>query len=307
MEYILKTYNLTKIIKNKKILCDVNISIKKGDIHVLLGPNGSGKTTFIKLITNLLKPTFGEIELFKNKLTETSYDVFKKIGMLIDTPVFYEKLTPRENIELHCKYIGYYNHNSIDKILTLVNLNDMKNTPVKHLSLGMKQRLSIARAILTKPELLILDEPTNNLDPKWRKELLNLLKILNAEYGTTIIMASHILSEIEQIANTISIIEKGKIIKEVSMDSIQKDNFNYIEISVDSLCKAACLINEHFNKINFKVVGDDIIRIYDAKIPCCDISEMLVKNGIKISSIIKKGAKLEDYFLNVIEQYDSHK
>ena len=202
MSYILRTYNLTKAFDTKEVVSNVNMSIKKGEIYVFLGPNGAGKTTVMKIITNLIKPTAGDIEIFGEKLTNTSYEILKRIGTIIEYPVFYEKLTGRENLELHCEYMGFHNKKVIDETLKLVNLGRIEGKKVKNFSLGMKQRLGIARAIITKPELLILDEPFNGLDPIGIKEQRELFKMLCEEYGITILISSHILSEIEQIADT---------------------------------------------------------------------------------------------------------
>ena len=184
MSYILKTNNLIKTFGNQEVVSNVSMNIKKGEIYGFLGPNGAGKTTIMKMMTNLIKPTSGEIELFGEKLTDTSYEVLKRIGTIIEYPVFYEKLTARENLELHIEYMGYHDMKTIDNALELVNLKNIDNKAVKDFSLGMKQRLGIARAITTKPELLILDEPINGLDPIGIKELRNLFKMLCKEYGT---------------------------------------------------------------------------------------------------------------------------
>ena len=181
MNYILQAKDLTKVYKNKEVVSNVNLHVKKGEIYGFLGPNGAGKTTIMRMILNLVKPSKGEILVFGQKLTPTSYEVFKRIGNIIEYPVFYEKLTARENLNLHCEYIGYYDKDGIDSALTMVQLKDFEEKQVKDFSLGMKQRLGIARAILSKPELLILDEPLNGLDPVGIKELRTLFKILKEE------------------------------------------------------------------------------------------------------------------------------
>ena len=193
--------------------------VKKGEIYGFLGSNGAGKTTIMKMITNLIKPTSGSIEIFGETLTHNSYDVLKRMGTIIEYPIFYEKLTAKEILDLHCEYMGYYDKKEIDYVLDLVKLTNTGEKPVKDFSLGMKQRLGIARAIITKPELLILDEPINGLDPIGIKEIRELLKMLCKEYGITIIISSHILGEIEQIADTIGIIHNGRLIRELPIDN----------------------------------------------------------------------------------------
>ncbi len=213
MTYILRTNQLTKVFQGKEVISDVNMHVKKGEIYGFLGPNGAGKTMIMKMIANLMKPTSGEIEIFGEKLTGTSYEVLKRMGMMIEYPIFYEKLTAQENLYLHCEYMGYYDKNGIQQALHLVNLQNVENKKVKDFSLGMKQRLGIARAILTKPELLILDEPINGLDPVGIRELRDLLKMLCKEYGITLLVSSHILGEMEQMADTIGVIQNGKLLK----------------------------------------------------------------------------------------------
>lgn len=300
MSYILKTNNLIKAYNGKEVVSNVNMSIEKGEIYGFLGPNGAGKTTIMKMITNIVKPTSGEIEIFGEKLTDTSYEVLKRLGTIIEYPIFYEKLTARENLELHCEYMGYYDKKAIDKALELVNLKNIDNKSVKDFSLGMKQRLGIARAITTKPELLILDEPINGLDPVGIKELRNLFKMLSNEYGITILLSSHILGEIEQIADTIGVINDGRLIEEVSMESIRENNTEYIEIVTSDCKKAAYILSNTLNISNFRIVDNSLIRIYAATVPQSIISKTLILNDVVIETITKKNSSLEDYFLNIL-------
>ena len=301
MNYIIRTINLSKNLKNKEVLTNVNMNIKKGEIYGFLGPNGAGKTTVMKLMMNLLKPTAGEVEIFGGKLTNKSYDVLKRIGSIIEYPVFYEKLTGRENLDLHCEYMGYYDKTFIDKSLNLVGLKDIEKKVVKDYSLGMKQRLGIARAILTKPEILILDEPINGLDPIGIKEIRNLLKMLNKEYGITILISSHILSEIEQIADTIGVINKGILIEEVSMESIREENTEYVEIFTKDYKKAAFILENNLKISNFKIIDNGLIRVYDLKVSQSNISKTLILNDIEIEAINKKNSSLEDHFLKLLK------
>lgn len=301
MKYILKTTNLTKTFKDKNVVSNVNMNIKKGEIYGFLGPNGAGKTTIMKLITNLVKPTEGEIEIFGEKLTNTSYEVLKRMGTIIDYPVFYDKVTGRDNLELHCEYMGYHNKEAIDKALDLVDLNDIENKAVKDYSLGMKQRLGIARAILTKPELLILDEPINGLDPIGIKDMRNLLRMLNKEYGMTILISSHILSEIEQIADTIAVINNGRLVEEVSMEEIRGEKSEYIEIVTKDCSKAAFVLENNLNITNIRVEENTLIRIYDLGLSQNEISKALILNDVNIEAINKKNNSLEDHFLKLLK------
>ena len=300
MEYILRTTNLSKNYKSKEVIENVNMKVKKGEIYGFLGPNGAGKTTIMKMVVNLVKPSVGEIEIFGEKLNNESYETLKRIGSIIEYPVFYDKLTGRENLEIHCQYMGYYDKGDIDKALDLVNLKGIDNKPVKDFSLGMKQRLGIARAIITKPELLILDEPINGLDPLGIKEMRDILKMLNKEYNITILISSHILGEIEQVADTIGIINNGSLVKEVSMESIRESNTEYIEIVTKDCTKAAFILENDLNISNFKVIDNALIRIYDLKLSQKDISKILILKDIEIEAISRKNNTLEDYFLNLL-------
>jgi len=300
MSYILKTYNLIKTYNGKEVVSNVSMNVKKGEIYGFLGPNGAGKTTIMRMMTNLVKPTSGEIEIFGEKLKNTSYEFLKRLGTIIEYPVFYERLTARENLELHCEYMGYHDKKAIDKALDLVNLKNIDNKMVKEFSLGMKQRLGIARAITTKPELLILDEPTNGLDPIGIKELRNLFKMLSKEYGITILLSSHILGEIEQVADTIGVINNGKLIEEVSMESIRESNTEYIQLVTSDSKKAAYILSNNLNISNFKVIDNGVIRIYINTVPQSIISKTLILNDVAIEAITKKNSSLEDYFLNLL-------
>lgn len=299
MSYILQTNHLTKIIDGKELVTDVNIHVKKGEIYGFLGPNGAGKTTVMKMITNLWKPTKGTVELFGKTLETTSYEVLKRMGSIIEFPTFYEHISGKDNLQLHCEYMGYYNKGSIDEVLEMLNLGEAANKPVKSYSLGMKQRLGIARAILCKPELVVLDEPTNGLDPAGMKQLRDLFKMLCSEYGITLIISSHLLSEIESIADKIGVINHGRMMKEISMKEISEMNTAYIELAVTDTQKAAYVLAEKMELNNFKIINDSKIRIYEVNVTTQKISKELMLNGVEITSINKHTETLEDYFLKM--------
>lgn len=300
MEYILRTNNLTKAFKEKKVVSDVNMNIKKGEIYGFLGPNGAGKTTVIKLITNLIKPTSGEIEMFGQKLTNSSFEILKRMGTIIEYPVFYDKLTAEENLDIHLEYMGYHDKSAISKVIDMVNLKNIEGKAVKDFSVGMKQRLGIARAIITKPEFILLDEPINGLDPIGIKEFRNLFKMLSKEYGMTILISTHILAEIEQMADTIGVINNGKLIEEVSMDSIRESNLEYIELKTNNIEKAAYVLQNNLKMRNFKIVDDGIIRIYEISKSQSEILKNLVSNDIDVEAIDRKSSSLEEHFLKLL-------
>lgn len=302
MSYILQTNQLTKTIGGKELVTNVDIHVKKGEIYGFLGPNGAGKTTVMKMITNLWKPTNGTIELFGSMLHSNSYEVLKRMGSMIEFPTFYEHLSGKENLQLHMEYMGYYHTDSIAESLETLNLSEASNKPVKSYSLGMKQRLGIARAILCKPELLILDEPSNGLDPAGMKQIRDLFKRLCTEYGISIMISSHLLAEIESIADTIGVINHGKIMKEVSMEKIAEMNTAFVELAVEDTKRASYVLAEKLGLNNFKIVDDSKIRIYETKITTQEISKEMMVNDVEIISISKKAETLEDYFLKMTSE-----
>lgn len=299
MPYILQTNRLSKKIGSKTLVADVDLHISKGEIYGFLGPNGAGKTTVMKMIMNLWKPTSGTIEIFGEILTPKSYEVLKRIGSIIEFPTFYDHMTGRENLQLHCEYMGYYNGNSVENALQMLDLTSAADQPVKSYSLGMKERLGIARAIMCKPELLILDEPANGLDPAGMKQIRDLLKTLCTEYGITIMISSHILSEIENIADTVGIIHHGKMMKEIRLQDIEKMNFNYVELSVTDERRAAYILAEELRLHNFKILDCGKIRIYDHAVSTQQITRTLALNDVEVASIGKNSETLEDYFLKL--------
>lgn len=301
MSYIVNTTHLTKQFQGREVVSNVNMKVKRGEIYGFLGPNGAGKTTVMKMMLNLIKPTGGEIQLFGEKLTPSSYELFKRMGSIIEYPIFYEKLTARENMELHCEYMGLHNKKAIDEAMELVQLTNVDGKPVHNFSLGMKQRLGIARAIAAKPELLILDEPINGLDPVGIKELRGLFSILSKQYGMTLLISSHILGEIEQVADTIGIIRSGRLIEEIAMEELRGRHTDYLELVTPNIKKAAYVLENELRLTNFKIIGESAIRIYETGHSQSEISKTLIMNDIAIESINKRHASLEEYFMQMIE------
>ena len=302
MSYILQTSHLSKTIDGKKLVTDVNIHVKKGEVYGFLGPNGAGKTTVMKMLTNLWKPTSGTVALFGKALEKTSYEVLKRMGSIIEFPTFYDHMSGKDNLQLHCEYMGYYNKGSVEEALQMLGLSDAADKPAGSYSLGMKQRLGIARAILCKPELVILDEPTNGLDPAGMKQIRDLFRMLCTEYGMTLMISSHLLPEIESIADTVGVIHHGKMMKEISMKEIAETNTAYIELAVEDTKKAAYVLAEKMQLSNFKIVNDSGIRIYEQGVTTQKISRELMANDVEIASISQHTENLEDYFLKVTSE-----
>ena len=302
MSYILQTSHLSKTIDGKQLVTDVNIHVKKGEVYGFLGPNGAGKTTVMKMLTNLWKPTSGTVALFGKALEKTSYEVLKRMGSIIEFPTFYDHMSGKDNLQLHCEYMGYYNKGSVEEALGMLGLSDAADKPAGSYSLGMKQRLGIARAILCKPELVILDEPANGLDPAGMKQIRDLFRMLCTEYGMTLMISSHLLPEIESIADTVGVIHHGKMMKEISMKEIAETNTAYIELAVEDTKKAAYVLAEKMQLSNFKIVNDSGIRIYEQGVTTQKISRELMANDVEIASISQHTETLEDYFLKITSE-----
>lgn len=227
-DFIIRVEGLNKTFNQKMVIQQCSMKVKKGVIYGLLGPNGAGKTTLFKLMTGLLKPTAGSIEIMGLDSISGRNEILKHTGFVIDTPTFYMHLSAKENLKIHLSYMGMDSGN-IDEYLHLVGLKDTGSQPISEFSLGMKQRLAIARAIIHNPSLLLLDEPINGLDPFGIREMRILFRKLVDDKGITIVISSHILNEIEFLADMIGIIQNGRIINEIPISSVNKSHPNGLE------------------------------------------------------------------------------
>ncbi|WP_342504240.1 ABC transporter ATP-binding protein [Lysinibacillus sp. FSL L8-0126] len=300
METVIQIHQLSKSFKGVETVSKVNMNVKKGEIYGFLGPNGAGKTTIMKMILNLVKPTSGEIKILNQLISTTSYQYLSKIGSIIEYPEFYERLTAKENLELHCDYIGVYEKRAVEEALDIVGLKSVEHKKIHEFSLGMKQRLGIARAIVTKPEILILDEPINGLDPIGIKDIRELLILLKEEHGITILISSHIVSEVESIADTIGILHHGELLKEVRMEDIRKENMEYLEIKIDDVKKTIHVLENKLGIRKYEIVNQHCIRIFEHDISQSQINKELILNNIAVNGIEKQQQHLEEYFLNLI-------
>lgn len=301
MDDIMETVGLQKSYRGKLVVDDVSIHIPKGSIYGFVGPNGAGKSTVMKMILNLIYPESGKVRLFGEKVTDHSYEIFKRVGSIIENPYFYEKMTACQNLQLHCEYMGFPNKERIDEVLQMVHLQNVEEKQIRHYSLGMKQRLAIARAILTHPEFLMLDEPINALDPEGIREMRNLFLRLNREEGTTIFISSHILSEVDLLADRIGVIRNGKLLTEVPIEEIHKRQTEYISLQVDDVARAAALL-EAMEIQNFSVTDSAFIRIYDTDISGKTLSKTMIENGVGVESLGRRQDTLEDYFFWLTEE-----
>ena len=298
---VLETINLTKKYKKFIALDPASITIKKSAIYGLIGRNGAGKTTLMKVITTLTNKTSGEFKLFDSsdsELTESK----RRIGCLIENPAFFPNMSAYKNLKYYAIQKGIIDEKQIDEALELVNLNEVKNKKFKTFSLGMKQRLGIALAILDNPDFIILDEPINGLDPIGISDLRETFKKLNEERDITILISSHILSELYAVATKFCIIEKGKVIKELTKEELDLECSKCIVIKTDNVKKAATVLEKELKTTNYKVIDDKEIRLYDYLEQSNSVNKSLIKNDVNVMSIAETGISLEDYFKEVIKE-----
>lgn len=297
-EYVIETKNLTKKYKDKTAVNNINMKVEKGTIYGLLGKNGAGKTTTMKMLLNLAGKTSGKIMLFGNKPNNQTY---KKIGSIIETPGFYENLTAEENLKIIAKIRENYSKENIQEILHTVSLDD-NNKKYKNFSLGMKQRLGIAAAIMHKPELLILDEPINGLDPIGIKEIRHLLKRLSRKNKTTILISSHILSEIENIADRIGVMDNGQLITELTKEELNNQLNKNVIFEVSDLNKSELILEKIglHKDTDYQTRKPDTIHLQTNLDYRDKINEIFVKNGIKVQRISLCEENLEEYFTRII-------
>lgn len=300
MEIILRTQKLTKKYKSQYALKDVSISICKGDIYGLIGRNGAGKTTLLKLITQLAFPTDGKIALFGSNSRNEWEKNLKRIGAVIENPVAYDTLSAKQNLEFYCKLRGISNSDQIIKeTLELVGLENTGRKKFKDFSLGMKQKLGIAIAILARPDLLILDEPINGLDPiaitEFRKMILN----LNKNENMTIIISSHILSELYQVATRFGIVNQGKLVREISKQKFDEMSEEYIVLKTSQVSEASQVLKEKLS-YPFKVISDNQINIFGKNHHITEVNKTLTMYQIEVEEIHYFKQDLESYFTNLI-------
>ena len=303
-EYVIETRNLSKIYSKDTVVNSVDMHVEKGKIYGLLGKNGAGKTTTMCMLLNLISPSSGEILLFGKNPGKYSTEVYSKIGSIIETPGFYENLTAYENLKVLAKLRGNYNPQNINLVLEMVNLENAKSKKFKDFSLGMKQRLGIAAAIMHTPELLILDEPINGLDPIGIKEIRTLLKRLTHEFGITILISSHILSEIENIADIIGFMDEGVLIEEISKEDLFKRLDKFVEFEVSDIDLACNILKKLELKENYDFIIDrneGILRLY-SRLELRDMfNAIFVNSGINVKKVNLCEENLENFFLRMIQ------
>jgi len=275
------------------------MNIAPGEIYGFLGQNGAGKTTTMRMVMGLIKPTSGSVELFGSDTSGGIGSLFERIGSIIEYPGFYLNLSGAENLEIHRRFMGMGNKSSIDESLKTVGLLDAKNQRVKSYSLGMKQRLGLARALLHHPELLVLDEPTNGLDPAGIKEIRQMFTGLARQRGITFLISSHLLAEVEQLATKIGIIHKGRLVEELDSESLRAKTRTCLEIRVTDENRAAVVIEQGLGAKDYRIMGDGSLRLYQFLDAPEKVNACLHEGGVGVIGIALFADSLEDYFLKL--------
>lgn len=297
--YLIETKQLTKNYGDQAVVKDVELHVKKGRIYGLLGRNGAGKTTIMKMILGLTPITSGEVDVFGRNIKGREKHIYPRIGAIIETPGFYPNLTGTENLEIFARLRGTAGPDAVKKALKVVGLPYKDKKLFSKYSLGMKQRLGIANAILHDPELLILDEPTNGLDPIGIAEIRDFIKYLSEERGKTILISSHILSEIELLADDIGIIDHGVLLEETTMKALEKKNRKYIMLRVSDMPKAMLILDREFRVTNFDMYDDQTLCLYDTSLDMAAINKTLFMHDVSVISSQLCNDTLEDYFKRI--------
>lgn len=297
-DYAVKTTNLSKVYQQKAAVSHLNMEIRKGDIYGFVGPNGAGKSTTLKMFCGLVHPTEGEITLFGSTLKDET--VRRRVGILIEDAGLFPNMSARENLVLKAKVLGLTDKNSVDELLKLMGLENTGNKKTRHFSMGMKQRLGIAMALMGNPDVLILDEPINGLDPEGIREIRHFLKRLNEETGKTIIISSHILGELSKLATHYGFIKNGELIQQISREELQEQCRDYLQITVDQPDRAAAILSEKLTGIVYEVYDQSQLRILDYT-DSGAVTTLLVQNGITVNSCSLHQRDLEHYFFDLME------
>ncbi len=294
MNTILTVTNLTKKFGYLTAVKDLSFSIEKGNVYGILGPNGSGKSTTLGIVLNVVNRTSGEFSWFNG--TQSTHEALKKVGAIIERPNFYPYMTALQNLRLVCR-IKEVDYAKIEEKLELVGLLDRKNSKFKTYSLGMKQRLAIASALLNDPEILILDEPTNGLDPQGIHQIREIIKTIAAQ-GTTILLASHLLDEVEKVCSHVVILRKGEKLYSGRVDSLQA-SYGFFELKCDDMLGLESYLktNEYFGEI--KQENGILIAFLTEELNPKALNKLLFENGIIVSHLVKRKESLEQQFLEL--------
>lgn len=296
-ETVIETRDLMKKYRGRAAVESLNLNIRKGEIYGFLGPNGAGKTTTIRMLLGLITPTAGNIEVFGQDLRKHKLSILRKVGSLVESPSYYGHLSAVDNLEAIRRILNVPK-SRIAEVLDIVSLTGEEKRPVKGFSLGMKQRLGIAAALLGNPELLILDEPTNGLDPSGIQEIRGLIKRLPQEQGITVVVSSHLLSEIEQMADTVGIIRQGRMVYQDTITNLQRQAAGEMRLAVSDPESALRIAGERGYEGILREQRLIFSRMNDARIAL--LVKTLVENGHAVYRVEERRQSLEDFFLQVV-------
>lgn len=291
---ILSIKNLHKKYGKVHAVNDVSLDIYKGNVYGILGPNGSGKSTTLGIVLNVVNKTSGEYSWFGGKLE--THDALKKVGAIIERPNFYPYMTAKENLELVCKIKGV-DYKKVDEKLEIVGLIDRKNSKFKTFSLGMKQRLAIASALLNDPEILILDEPTNGLDPQGIHQVRDIIRLI-ASQGTTILLASHLLDEVEKVCSHVLVLRFGKILYNGKVDEMVSHNA-YFELQSNNNQQLIEVLKNHPELENYENNEEKIIAHFKTQVDSAELNRFFFEKGISLNHLVKRKQSLEEQFLTL--------
>lgn len=297
MDYVLKTDNLTKVYGKSKVVNQVSMNVKKGDIYGFIGKNGAGKTTFMRMVAGLAAPTEGRIELFGSEELEKQR---RRMGTLIEHPGLYPHMTAWENLEIIRRSFGIADKNAVNDMLELVGLSNANRKKVKNFSMGMKQRLGIGISLLRNPDFLIMDEPINGLDPAGIREVRELVLKLNKEREITILISSHILGELSKIATRYGIIRDGLLIEEFGSEELVERCRRCQKLVVDDVGHAIGILEETLHITNYDVPQDGVLRVFEGLEETEQVNRELIFGGVKIKESYLAGQDLEGYFMDLL-------
>ena len=299
---IVETYGLTKRYGTLTALSDVNLGIPAGSIFGLVGNNGAGKTTFLRMLTGELVPTEGSFKMLGATEESEINKVRCRTGSIIEGPAFYPGLTAKQNLEYYRIQRGIPGKGVVDEYLKLVGLEDAKDRKFKKLSMGMKQRLGLALALMGDPRLIILDEPINGLDPAGIIEIRNLLLKVNRDRGITVVISSHILSELENIATHFCFLSRGKVVEQVTSEELHLKCRSYLEVKVTDPSRYVGLLEKEMECFSYKIMPDESLRLLEWSRRLSDYSALAVQNGIGLLGFTPQEVKLEDYYMELVGQ-----
>lgn len=298
-EVVIRTEGLTKYYGKVRAVDDLALTVRRGEVYAFLGRNGAGKTTTIRMMLALAKPTEGWVEILGTRMVPNAVRAFERIGSMVENAGAYGNLTVRENLEMQRNLLGLRRTHWVDEVIEMCDLGEYLDRRAGTLSLGNKQRLGLGRALLHKPEVLILDEPTNGLDPVGIADIRDVLKRLSAERGITVFLSSHILSEVQQLATRIGIIHQGRLLEEIGYEELRRRNREYLEFAVSDVKRSAWVLEEQLGVTDFDVREDSAVRVYQGFERSGEFNRALVEAGVTVSSMRTSEESLEDHFVKL--------